>query len=222
MLDMLRVMKESEGLSDCPVVLFSTGKDSIVTLDIVSQFYKDFKIVHMYFVKGLSYREKTLKYYSQRYGKEIIQIPEPETVNALQRGVFSLSQTVKKESFVRMSDIERQIRFITGQFYLFTGEKKADSLNRRIMINHEGDGIDRVHGKVYPLADWTEKNVFKYLKVKKLPLPVEYQSGFRNIDSPNKSALLWMKNNFPEDYEKVLETFPLIETLLHERETDEN
>ncbi len=56
------------------------------------------------------------------------------------------------------------------------------------------------------------------MKKNKLPLPVEYQYGFRNIDSLDKNSLQFIKNNFPSDYQKIKDVFPLIDTLLIERE----
>lgn len=218
MQDMFRVIQESLSLNIKPVILFSSGKDSIVTLDIVNQFYKDYKIVHRYFVKGLSYRQKVLDYYSNRYQKEIIQIPDEATLNALARGTFSLYKPDPMPPILKMADIEKQIRHLTGSEWLFNGEKKADSLTRRIMIKHEGNGIDTKHHKCYVLADWTEKDVMKYIQYYKLPLPLEYSFGFRNFDSLDKNALTFMKNNLPDDFEKVKQVFPLIETILYEKE----
>jgi len=218
MRDMLRVMRESIAVVDCPIVLFSTGKDSIVTLDIINQYFKNYKIIYMFFVKNLSFVDKILDYYSKKYNKEIIQIPHFTTLNTIGKGIFDFKKN--NESFLKLSDMEKHIRKITECEWLVSGEKKMDSLPRRIMIKHEGDGVDLKHKKIYPIADWTENDVMKYIKIKKLPLPINYQFGFRNIDSLQKNSLLWIKNNFYEDYLKIKEVFPLIDTLLLEEDSE--
>ena len=49
----------------------------------------------------------------------------------------------------------------------------------------------------------------------KLKLPIEYQHDFRNeITTPfSQEILLFLKDNYSMDYEKIIQTFPQIESI---------
>jgi len=53
-----------------------------------------------------------------------------------------------------------------------------------------------------------------YIKLHKLMLPVEYSMGWkRDFYIPNAEGMLFLKNNFPEDYSKVISCFPQLESM---------
>jgi hypothetical protein len=60
----------------------------------------------------------------------------------------------------------------SGLEWIATGEKKADSFTRRFMLMKSGPWDWR--GVYCPLASWTNKKVFAYVRLRYIPLPAEY------------------------------------------------
>jgi 3'-phosphoadenosine 5'-phosphosulfate sulfotransferase (PAPS reductase)/FAD synthetase len=78
------------------VMMFSTGKDSIVTLDLMIKHYKgEMKFVYLYFVKGLPMKESILQHYEKRYGIAIDRLPSAHHI-AMKTGKKTQSDTPDK------------------------------------------------------------------------------------------------------------------------------
>jgi len=57
-----------------------------------------------------------------------------------------------------------------------------------------------------------------YASLNRLPLPVEYSHGLRHdFCVPDVDLLVYLKNNFPGDYRKVIAEFPQLEARVWER-----
>lgn len=190
------------------ILMFSTGKDSIVAGDLLFKHWEDpVYPVFMYFVEGLSIKQRMIDYYSKRWNVKIEQVPHFIHLNL---------KTGKK---YKMADIERGLRSTYNASYIVQGYKKNDSMARRGMLSHLPHGIDERNKKIYPVADWSDKQILSYIKLNKLPLPVEYQHGYKNdFGIPDARALTYLKNNFPDDYRKVIATFPQLEALVWDKE----
>jgi 3'-phosphoadenosine 5'-phosphosulfate sulfotransferase (PAPS reductase)/FAD synthetase len=78
------------------------------------------------------------------------------------------------------------------------------------------DGLDKKFNKCYPVGDYSDKYVYKYCKLNKLPLGEYYDMGFREPNLPKGAILIYLKSLYPDCYKKVIETYPLIEATLHE------
>ncbi|EYA20515.1 phosphoadenosine phosphosulfate reductase family protein [Bacteroides fragilis str. 1007-1-F  len=115
---------------------------------------------------------------------------------------------------MKLADIEKAMRMKYGIYYTFYGMKKADSMNRRLMLNTYENGENA--GKVYPLSDWTQKDIISYMKMKKLPEPVRYSKKSSGGIGFNLECFLWMRENYPNDLKKILKAFPMSERILFE------
>jgi phosphoadenosine phosphosulfate reductase len=60
--------------------------------------------------------------------------------------------------------------------WLANGEKMCDAVQRRAMIS-ACDGLNESRRVAYPLAHWNDREVFAYLKHRRIPLPGDYSSG---------------------------------------------
>lgn len=203
---LVNIQKIAQALKDEPVLIFfSTGKDSIVSTDLFFKHHKGKKeLVFLYFVDGLEIKEKMLRYYEKKWGCKIHRRPSFEHLNLLQ----------DKKKY-RMADIEASIREEFNISWIVQGVRKDESLARRGMLAHLPYGIDEKYRKLYPISDWSAKKVLSYCKLNKLPLPVEYQHGMKHdFYIPDAKLLLYLKNNFADDYKKVIQTFPQLEALV--------
>jgi phosphoadenosine phosphosulfate reductase len=112
-------------------------------------------------------------------------------------------------------ELDNYFRKLFNISYIAYGYKKVDSLSRRGIIWH-GNGIDERNKKIYPVADFTEKDIFYYIKKNKLKLSPEYQYGFRDINTFfKKDCLMWLRNTFYNDYLNVINEYPLLESVLY-------
>jgi 3'-phosphoadenosine 5'-phosphosulfate sulfotransferase (PAPS reductase)/FAD synthetase len=191
------------------IILFSTGKDSIAASDLFFKYHTGLiQLVYMYFVNGLSFKEKILSHYENRWGCTIDKVPSPVTIE--------LEQNRK----VLLGVIEKNLRLKYNIDWIVTGLRCSDSLIRRYYGRlADTDGIDFVHRKLYPIKHWKEKDVFAYCKLNKLPLPVEYSMGEKHdFCHPAPRRLIWLKRSFPDDYRKVIEKFPKLEAIVWREE----
>lgn len=199
----------AQALKNEPVaIFFSTGKDSIAMADLFFKYYPGEKsLFFMYFVDGLEIKESILRHYEKRWNIKINRIPCEENL---------AMKTGKK---VKLHDIEHGVRFKYDITWIAQGVRKDESLARRGMLANLPYGIDERNHKLYPIAEWSSKQVMSYCKFNKLPLPIEYQHGL-NHDwyIPDAKLLLYLKNNFYNDYMKVIQEFPHLEAAIWREE----
>lgn len=200
------------------IVMFSGGKDSIACLDLAVRHLEVVIPVYRYFVKGLEYKERHLSYYAQLYGVEIRQhLRAEDLARQLRAGSYQLRGR-RKVPLVRQTEMDNFLRRELGHEWIIYGYKRADSNQRHQILNStcggEGGGIDETNKKIYPVANWTGKEVFVYLKKNRLPLPPDYLYGLRDVNTWKGEALLWLYHNYPRDYERVKAQYPLIEAAL--------
>ncbi|MDA3900048.1 MAG: phosphoadenosine phosphosulfate reductase family protein [Spirochaetes bacterium] len=213
MVDLFKVIKNIANQTDEAIIMFSGGKDSIATLDLCMSYLnpKKCRIVYWYFVKGLRVKEQFFRHYEKRYGITIEQEAHPSLSEMMAKNVFMHTQ--KTVPIVSIGDGENYLRKKYDISYLAYGFRKNESLQRRGQIS-QCKGFDKVHKKIYPIGDWNHNHVLKYLNHRKLPLPVEYSYGFRDINFISGEPLIWLKQNYPDDYDRVKEVFPLIDVEL--------
>ncbi len=191
---------------DSAILLFSTGKDSTVMLDLMMSYMPNqVTVVFLYFVKGLSFKDRLLRYYEKRFMITIHQHPHPD-VAAMQR--LNSLQPVKRTTNAHLEAYLRDQYDIPWLAYAY---RKSESLERRGMLAHLDNGIDWKYKKLYPIGEWSEKGVIRHIKAKRLPLPEEYSFGFRDINSFKGEPLLWIYRNHREDYERIIEQYPMVE-----------
>ncbi len=193
------------------LVGFSGGKDSCVTLDLCFKYFDKVQPFFMYQVPGLSFQEKTIRWYEEKYGCEIIRVPHFETAEFLRYGLYrDPDYNVQMVSTVEMYDYLRER---TGIYWIAAGERASDSIVRNAMIKKSGS-IDNKRGRFYPLAYWSKANVLKYIKLKKLVISQEYRKlgfSFRSLDG---ETLAMLKRYYPKDLEIVKRIYPLCESAI--------
>ncbi len=171
----------------------------------------------MYFVKDLNHINKWLNWSRVRYSKiTIVQVPHWNLTYILRAGIFCVPNP--KVKVFKVAHVDEAMRLKYGINYTFYGMKKADSMNRRLMLNTYKDGMSET-SKVYPLSEWTNKEVIAYMRANKLPDPVRYSKNASGGVGFNIDCYLWMRNNEPGDLKKMLESFPASEKILYDFDT---
>lgn len=197
------------------ILFCSLGKDSLVVLDLIYPKFKRVVCVFMYFVKGLEHVDMYARYIKARYPNiEFVEVPHWNLTYILRGGMYCVPDNSVK--LLKLADIVNTLRIKYNIDYCFLGMKKADGMNRRLMLNGYTESCYENKGLVYPLAEWTQKDVLAYMKMHRLPEPVRYSKNASSGVGFNLDCFLWMRENYPQDLEKVYEAFPLSRRILYE------
>lgn len=208
------------------VILFhsATGKDSIVLIDLLYKNNFEIQPVFMYRVKGLEFIEKYISYFEKKYNVKFIQVPHYSVSSYIKYGMYGIKKN-EKQPLIKLMDINKSICEQTKIDWSVLGFKKADGMNRRIMLNElELSAFQFKTKKVYPLADWTNKDCLAYITKNKTvnPLIVNKNKPSQDIEFEDKYFLFWLEKNYPNDLRKIFETYPEVEAILYSFKNEAN
>lgn len=208
------ICRVAEKQSSC-IVMCSLGKDSLVTLDLVYPRFERVVCVFMYFVKDLDHINGWIRWVKKKYPKvEFMQVPHWNLTYILRGGLYCVPSP--KVKLWNLSKTIEALRLKTNCYYVFLGMKKADGMNRNLMLKgYESNGYEN-KGLVYPLASWTQKDVLAYMKHKRLPQPVRYSSKAGGGVGFSKETFTWLEKHYPQDLQKIYKVFPMSERILFE------
>ena len=82
------LVKTQSKITDSVIVAFSGGKESIVVLDLCFKYFKHVQPYYMYICPNLSFQDKMIKWYENKYDTEIIQIPHMQVCEFFHYGSF--------------------------------------------------------------------------------------------------------------------------------------
>lgn len=202
-------------VTDSAMLFCSFGKDSLVLLDLLYPKFKRILCVFMYFVKDLEHINRWIRWAQAKYPKaEFVQVPHWNLTYILRSGLYCVANPRVKT--MKLADVVKAMRLKYGIGYCFLGMKKADGMNRRLMLKGYEDSYYENAGLVYPLAEWTQKDILAYMKQHNLPEPIRYSLKASSGVGFNEDCLLWMRENYPQDLEKIYKTFPMAERVLFE------
>ena len=184
-------------------------------LDLLYPKFKRLICVFMYFVKDLEHINRWIRWAQAKYpNAEFIQVPHWNLTYILRSGLYCVANP--KVKTMKLADVVKSIRLKYDMEYCFLGMKKADGMNRRLMLRgYEENGYEN-NGLVYPLADWTQKDILSYMKQHNLPEPIRYSLKASSGVGFNEDCLLWMRKYYPNDLEKIYKVFPMAERVLFE------
>ena len=197
------------------LLFLSLGKDSLVLLDLIYPKFDRIVCVFMYFVKDLEHINRWIGWAKARYPKvELIQVPHWNLTYILRGGMYCVPNPDVK--LLKLADVVKAMQLKHDVYYTFLGMKKADGMNRRLMLNgYEEKGYEN-NGMCYPLADWTQKDILAYMKQNNLPKPVRYGNKASNGIGFNIDCFLWLRSNYPVDLQKIIKAFPMSGRILFE------
>lgn len=193
-------IKTQAKLTDSVIVGFSGGKDSLVTLDLCARYFKNVAAYFLYTVPRLSFQERCLRTYEEKYNIEIIRLPNTDVSERLKKGIFTTAD--ENVPIIRYQDIYNYLRDKTGMYWIAGGERASDSIERNAMLKKVGS-TDFDMGRFYPVAYWKEKEIINYIKVHKLPY-FDMREGFL------PEQLYEIKEFFPDDWERLLRVYPFM------------
>lgn len=208
------IVKQAAALTDSVCVGFSTGKDSIVALDLCRRHFKQVTAFFMYVVPGLSFQEAYLAQAERRYGIKIVRLPHWSLSTAFQVNYYRPGSDLSAQTpEVGIVDAEAMMRRDHGATWFAYGQKKNDSLERRGMISACG-GVDVKSRRLYPVGDFSDKAIFAYMKHRRLPVPIDYQLFGHSFGILEPLELRQIRQHYPSDFAKIIAVFPEIEACI--------
>ncbi len=206
-------------ITDTAIVAFSGGKDSVVALDVCVKRFKTVHAFYMYLVGGLTFSDRIIKFYEDRYGLKIHKVPHFMLSEWLRYGTFRPADY--SVPIVSPKNCYDYVRELTGAWWIGGGERIADSVWRRAMIKNSGS-IDEKRGRFYPLADWTKSHVLSYIRQNRLLVGEESAKLGFSFRSLLPEDMVKIKAAYPRDYETIKKWFPLVEAGVKHHELTQN
>lgn len=200
--------------TDRVILFYSGGKDSIMLLNQVAPKFKEVVLVFMYLVPNLRHVDIYLKDALNRYPNvKLIQKPHWILTYIRKSGNYCIADP--KVKLKKLKDLDDEVREETGIEYSIFGMKKADSLNRRLMLQgYNMEAINEKTNRVYPLSLWTNKEVLRFIRDNNLPKPIAYNKKASSGVMLEKDCFEYLKKNYPDDLEKIYDAFPMSRVIL--------
>lgn len=212
--------------TDSIVLAFSTGKDSIAAWLQARKYFKKIVPYYAYCVPGLEFVEKSLKYYEEFFETRIYRVPHKAFFEWLNCNIFQPPE--RKETIIDLElpgeeygdktigDMIRYYGNLSAGAYTAVGVRQADSPQRRLAISKFG-AINHSQMRFYPVFDWKKADVLAAIDEAGVKLPVDYKLFGRTFDGIDYRFLKPIREHFPDDYERILEYFPLADLELFKR-----
>lgn len=216
----MEIIRNVRQQTDTAILYYSAGgKDGIALLDMLAGMFDKVICYYMYLIPGLDHVQPYIKWAQTRYRNvEVRQIEHFQIDYFRKFGFFcDPDDSVKCR---KIGDVEEAVRQECGLHYAFSGMKGVDGYMKRMRLKMYGKkGYVTDKGMVYPLANWTNKEVLRYIEMRKLIRPFVYEEGVPSqgfvIDL---NTLLMMKRRYPRDYARTLAAFPYAEKLIFDYE----
>ncbi len=163
----------------------SFGAEDVVLIDLISKFSPGLSV---FTLDTGRLNEETYEVMERVRSKYKIQIfshfPEASKVEALERqkGFFSFRESIEnRKECCGIRKVEPLNRALSGLKAWVTGLRREQAVTRTAIQKIE---IDEAHGgifKINPLADWTEKQVWDYIKANQVPYNRLHDMGYPSI-----------------------------------------
>jgi hypothetical protein len=201
------------------LLAFSRGKDAIVSWLAMRDHFEDIVPVHFILVPGLSFVDESLDYYERFFGRSILRLPHPSFYNQLRTFLFQPPSRIglltaydlpPEYDYQAAHDQVREHEKLKSNVPCANGIRAADSPMRRVSIMTHGP-VSYNTRQWSPIWDFKKDDILRELDRAACKLPVDYRYFGRTFDGLDYRFLKPLKEQFPDDYRKVLDWFPLAE-----------
>jgi hypothetical protein len=211
--------------NDQVILAFSTGKDSVGAWLILRKFFRRIVPYYCYLVPDLEFVERSLRYYEDFFETRIERLPHPSLYRMLNNLVFQAPENchIIEEMELPNIDYEDLHQSIIGEHglpegtFVAQGVRMVDSLMRRISLKRYGP-INERKRNFFAVFDWTKAKLIEEIRAAGVGLSVDYRLFGRSFDGIDFRFLKPVAEEYPEDYRRILEMFPLAELEIRRRE----
>lgn len=186
----------------------SFGKDSYCTLDLCCRIFTRVEGYYLYRVAGLRVVEEWREMVKTRWGVTVRPYPHFDLSRCYRFAVLQPHHKGHdKTPQIDMADIETSFRADTQTEWLAYGWRRNDSFSRALIMK-QCAGLDIKTKRVFPLRSWSRAHVFSYLDERKIPRPDSLGRKDQAGLDFHPSALAFLRDNYPDDWQKWCEAFP--------------
>lgn len=212
-------IRDELAAEDRPVLLaFSCGKDALASWIALRESGVEVVPYYMYYVPGLRFVEETLDRFEQEFGQRIARYPHPSLYRWLNAFTFQVPERLATIEAARLPEptyeqivqLIREDHALPADTWVADGVRAADSIVRRVSIKRHG-AMKPGNRKVSAVWDWQVAEVRDRLKAERIDLPPDYEWFGRSFDGIDRRFLEPLSRHAPEDYQRILEWFPLAE-----------
>ncbi len=213
----IHILREVAGQFEKPALLFSGGKDSITLVRLAEKAFRPgkfpFPLVHIdtghNFEETIQYRDEMVKRIGEKLiigsvqqsideGKVVEQTGKNASRNALQ--TVTLLDTIQAHGFdaciggarrdEEKARAKERIFSVRDEFGQWDPKRQRPELwniyNGKI---HKGENV-----RVFPISNWTELDVWNYIREEKLEIPSIYFAHTREVI--DRDGVLWPYSDF--------------------------
>lgn len=225
----IRGQLAAEGRPVC--VAFSGGKDCVAAEIALQEAGVDTVLAHLYLIPGkregetLGFVEDGLKAYEDIWQKPIHRYPHPSFYRWLNNLIYQPPERcdvieaamLPTPTYEQMWQLIKQDLGLEQDTWVADGVRAADSLVRRASIKKHGAMKPSNH-KVSPIWDWLTGKTYDFIADHGVDLPIDYEWFDRSFDGIDYRFLAPIAANAPEDFQQILNWFPLAEMELFRHE----
>ena len=206
---------------ECDTVLlsFSCGKDSIASWIQCRKYFKHIIPYYRYLVPDLKFVDESIEYYEQVFGQHIYKLPSPNFYRLIRDGVFQSPErwdaicsiddlpTAEYTETV-LADIVREVGKLPPFAYCAVGNRASDSPMRRMSIAKSG-AVNHNKKTFFPIYDWNKDRLLSEIDGAGIKLSADYNIWSNTFDSLTYKYLSRMRDTFPDDYNRIIDAFPM-------------
>jgi 3'-phosphoadenosine 5'-phosphosulfate sulfotransferase (PAPS reductase)/FAD synthetase len=212
-------------LTGSPVLLaFSRGKDSVAAWLALREAGVEVVPYHLYLVPRLQFVDEDLGRWEEFFGQHILNLPHPSLFRWLNRFVFQAPERLATIDAAGMPNLthEQLMNLLREKYsmpnaWICDGVRSADSPMRRVAMSTHGVRKFTTR-KVSVVWDWRKAHVMACLDKYGATLGPEYEWFGRSFDGIDFRFLEPLSRHAPDDYQRVLDWFPLADLELFRAE----
>ena len=197
---------------------FSCGKDSIGAWLQLRRHFTRIEPVFMYLIPDLEFVEDAVRYYEEFFQTRILRLPHPSLyrmLNALTMQAPENCSIIEDAGLLDFDydavfDVAMGVFGLPDDSYTAVGVRAVDSPNRWSAIQQYG-AVNEKRRSFYPTYDWRKARLVAEIEKAGVKLSDEYRMFGRSFDGIDYRFLKPIKDNYPNDYARILEWFPLAE-----------
>jgi phosphoadenosine phosphosulfate reductase len=163
----------------------SLGAESMVLMDLISQSAPEVEMFTIDTGRLFPETYELIARLQQRYGRAAMQIysPEADQVEGWvgENGIDGFRDSLEqRRDCCLIRKVEPFRRAVAGRGAWITGIRRGQSASRALAAPIEWDGVYGLH-KVSPLLDWSETDIWDYIRKNRLPYNILHDIGFPSI-----------------------------------------
>ena len=211
-----KIADQSNGVC---LIGFSRGKDSIASFLKLKRYFHTIQPYYLSMIPELmSFEIESLKYYEEIFETKIEIMLSPSFFRMINKYILQVpdrlpiidAHDVKNYDYQKIQDIVKQKFNLPKETFTGIGVTQYDSFRRQSAIRKNG-GLNLNKKEFFPIFDMKKSEIYAYIDENKILYPQDYNLYGKSFDGFDYRFLKPLKENYPEDYEKIKFWFPLID-----------